>query len=179
LYILLRYLVAEVGRFKMNKSCRLLVAAAAVGVTALTAGCSGGGVDRDALAETPEGQAFLYRDAVMTLVANKMLTLGDMARGDIPADDAVFTKAATDLATLAGMTTEGFMPQGIPAGSRAMQAIWDNWSDFETRAKNFQDAAQAVADAAQSGGLAGARDLVRPLQQTCGGCHSTYRAPEE
>lgn len=162
----------------MNKSCSRLLAATAVLGLALTAGCSGGGVDRDALAETPEGQAFLFRDAVMTLVASKMLTVGDMARGDIPADDAVFTKAATDLAALAGMATEGFMPQGIPDGSRAMPEIWDNWSDFEARAMDFQNAARAVADAAQSGGLEGARDLVRPLQQTCGGCHSTYRAPE-
>lgn len=162
----------------MKKSCsRVLAVAAALGM-ALTAGCGGGGIDRDALAETPEGQAFLFRDAVMTLVASKMLTVGDMARGDIPADDAVFTKAAADLAALAGMTTEGFMPEGIPAGSRAMPEIWQNWSDFEARAQDFEKAAQSVAEAAQSGGLGAARDLVRPLQQTCGGCHSSYRAPD-
>jgi cytochrome c556 len=91
----------------------------------------------------------------------------------------VFTKAATDLAALSGMVTDGFMPQGAPDGSRALPAIWESWSDFEMRAQNFQEAAQAVANAAQSGGLEGARDLVRPLQQTCGGCHSTYRAPDE
>lgn len=162
----------------MKKSCSTLLAATAAIGMALTAGC-GGGVDRDALAETPEGQAFLFRDAAMTLIASKMLTIGDMARGDIPADDAVFTKAATDLAALSGMATEGFMPQGIPAGSRALPVIWEDWSDFEMRAQNFQEAAQAVAAAAQSGGLEAARDMVRPLQQTCGGCHSTYRAPDE
>jgi cytochrome c556 len=179
LYILLRYLVAYIGRFEMDKTCsRFLGVAAAIGL-ALTAGCGGGGVDRAALQETPEGQAFLFRDSLMTLVASKMLTLGDMSRGEIEADDALFTKAATDLAVLAGMTTEGFMPQGTPDGSRALPAIWESWSDFEMRAQNFQEAAQAVANAAQSGGLEGARDLVRPLQQTCGGCHSTYRAPDE
>lgn len=160
----------------MKKSCsRFLAVTAAIGF-ALTAGCGGGssGVD-----DTPEGQAFLFRDAVMTIVANKMLTVGGMARGEIEADDAVFTKAATDLATMAGMTTEGFMPQGIPGGSRAEPTIWENWSDFERRAQDFQQAAQAVADAAQNGGLAAAQDLVRPLQQTCGGCHSTYRASED
>lgn len=161
----------------MKKTCsRLLAATAAMGL-AVTAGCGGGG--DDGLADTPEGRAFLFRDAVMTVVADKMLTVGGMARGEIDADDAVFTKAATDLATMAGMTTEGFMPQGIPSGSRAMPAIWDNWSDFERRAQDFQQAAQAVANAAQNGGLDAARDLVRPLQSTCGGCHSTYRAPEE
>ena len=163
----------------MDKTCsRFLGVAAAIGL-ALTAGCGGGGVDREALQETPEGQAFLFRDAVMTLVASKMLTLGNMSRDEIPADDEVFTKAATDLAALAGMVTEGFMPEGAPDGSRALPAIWESWGDFEMRAQNFQQAAQAVADAAQSGGFAAGRDLVRPLQQTCGGCHSTYRAPDE
>ncbi|HEX6992810.1 MAG TPA: cytochrome c [Gammaproteobacteria bacterium] len=162
----------------MKKTCsRVLAATAALGMV-LVAGCGGGGIDRDALGETPEGQAFLFRDAVMTLVAAKMLTVGDMARGDIPADDAVFAKAAADLTVLAGMVTEGFMPQGIPQGSRAMPEIWENWDDFQARAQDFQKAAQAVADAAKNGGLEGARNLVRPLQQTCGGCHSTYRAPE-
>ncbi len=160
-----------------KSSSRFLAATAALGMV-LTAGCGGGGVDRDALADTPEGQAFLYRDAVMTLVASKMLTLGNMSRGEIPEDDALFTKAAGDLARLAGMVTEGFMPEGIPDGSRSVPEIWQSWSDFEARAQDFEQAAQSVANAADTGGLAAARDLVRPLQQTCGGCHSTYRAPE-
>jgi cytochrome c556 len=160
----------------MNRSCsKVLTVTAAIGL-ALTAGCGGGGQGVD---DSPEGQAFRFRDSVMTIVADKMLTIGAMARGEVEANDELFTKSATDLATMAGMTTEGFMPQGIPSGSRAMPVIWENWSDFERRAEDFRSAAQAVADAAQSGGLQAARDLVRPLQQTCGGCHSTYRAPDE
>ena len=161
----------------MNRASSSIAAVAAAVGLAVIAGCGGGGsapVD-----DTPEGQAFLFRNAVMTIVASKMKTLSDMARNEIPADDAVFTKAANDLAALAGMATEGFMPQGIPDGSRAAPEIWDDWSDFERRAQSFQDAAEAVADAANNGGVEAARELVRPLAQTCGGCHNTYRAPEE
>jgi len=160
----------------MKRACsRAGIAAAAIGFV-FVAGCGGGQTEAD---DSPEGRAFRFRHAVMTVVGDKTLTIGAMARGELPADDAAFTKAATDLAVMAGMALEGFMPQGIPSGSRALPAIWESWSDFERRAQDFQQAAQAVADAAQSGGLEAARDLVRPLQQTCGGCHSTYRAPDE
>jgi len=161
----------------MNNSFSKIVAVAAVSGLVLTAGCGGGG--QAELEDTPEAEAYLFRQAVMRVVANKMLTISGMARGEIPVDEAVFTKAANDVATMAGMATEGFMPQGIPNGSRAEPAIWEDWSDFEERAQNFRDAAQAVAEAAESGGFDAAQSLVRPLQDTCGGCHSTYRAPEE
>ena len=161
----------------MNNSFSKIVAVAAVSGLVLTAGCGGGG--QAELEDTPEAAAFLFRQAVMRVTANKMLTISGMARGEIPVDEAVFTKAANDVATMAGMATEGFMPQGIPNGSRAEPTIWEDWSDFEERARNFQDAAQAVAEAAESGGFDAAQSLVRPLQDTCGACHSTYRAPEE
>ncbi|HEX7080493.1 MAG TPA: cytochrome c [Gammaproteobacteria bacterium] len=155
---------------------RIAAAGAFIGM-AMLAGCGGGGPAE--VEDTPEGEAFVFRDAVMHAVAYKMTPIGGMARGEIPVDDAVFRKAASDVATLSGMLLEGFMPQGIPAGSRATPDIWMNWTDFEQRAKAFQDAAQAVAEAAESGGVEAARDLVRPLLDTCGGCHRTYRAPEE
>lgn len=160
----------------MKRACsRAGIAAAAIGFV-FVAGCGGGQTEAD---DSPEGWAFRFRHAVMTVVGDKTLTIGAMARGELPADDAAFTKAAIDLAAMARMATEGFMPQGIPSGSRSLPAIWDSWSDFERRSEDFERAAQALAEAAQSGGLEAARDLVRPLQQTCGGCHSTYRAPDE
>ena len=146
-------------------------AVAALGLT--VAGCQGGG-DAE-MDDSPEAQAFRYRQAVMRVIAQKMMPLGGMARGDVEVDEELFEKSATDLATVAGMTTEGFMPQGIPAGSRSVPAIWDNWSDFEAKAQDFQQAAQALADAATSGGFAAAQSLVQPVAQTCGGCHRTYR----
>ncbi|MBN1238788.1 MAG: cytochrome c [Gammaproteobacteria bacterium] len=150
-------------------------AVAALGLT--VAGCQGGGEAE--LEDTPEAQAFLFRQAVMRVIAQKMVPLGGMARGEVPVDEELFTKSATDLETMAGMATEGFMPQGIPSGSRALPAIWENWSDFEQKAQDFQQAAQALADAAESGGFEAAKDLVQPVAQTCGGCHRTYREREE
>lgn len=161
----------------MNKAVRSIAAVGAVIGLGVIAGCSSGEPAVDPM--SPEGAAFLFRESVMTIVGNKMMTLNNMVRGEIPADDQLFTKAANDLVAMAGMTTEGFMPQGTPGNSRAAPEIWSDWENFESRAAAFEEAAQAVANAANNGGLEAARDLVRPLSQTCGGCHMNYRLPED
>lgn len=156
---------------------KTLAIAASVAVVAL-AGCGGGGgaaVEDD----SPEAQAYEYRHAVMELIANKMGTVGGMARGDIPDDQAAFTKAASDLVTLAGMMVEGFETQGIVAGSRATPDIWANMADFRAKAQDTVNAVTAVANAAQSGDFAGAKELAGNIGGTCGGCHRPYRAAAE
>jgi cytochrome c556 len=155
---------------------RIASIGAVVALGLAAAGCSGGG---EAVDDSPEGEAYMYRDAVMHAIAHKMGSLGGMARGEITVDEDQFVKDATDLGVLAGMATEGFMPQGTPAGSRAMPEIWENWDDFQQKAQAFEDAAQSLSDAAESGGFMAAQGLVQPVAQTCGGCHRTYRAPEE
>jgi cytochrome c556 len=166
-------------RAQMKKKFSRIATIGAVFALGLTVASCGGGGGEPAVDDSPEAQAFRFRQAVMRVTAHKMVPLGGMARGDVPVDEALFTKSATDVATMAGMSTEGFMPEGVPAGSRSMPAIWENWSDFEQKAQDFQRAAQALADAAESGGFEAAQGLVQPLAQTCGGCHRTYRERDE
>lgn len=158
----------------MNKALKIL---GTVSGLALLAACGGGGPQFDA--ESPEGQAYLFRDSLMTLVADKMATLGGMAREEIPLDEEQFVKDASDLAALAGMTLEGFETEGLVAPSRSLPEIWSNWDDFQQKAMDFQEAAEALADAAQSGGFAAAQGMVQGTAGTCGGCHRTYRARTE
>ena len=129
--------------------------------------------------DSPEGQAYAYRHAVMELIASKMGTVGGMARGEIPDDQAAFTKAAADLVTLTGMITEGFEQEGIVAASRATPDIWTNMSDFEQKAQDLVSAVTAVSRAAQSGDFAGAKELAGDVGATCGACHRPYRAAAE
>lgn len=152
------------------------IAIAASVVLAALAGCAGGGAPED---DSPEGQAYAYRHAVMELIAAKMGPVGGMARGEIPDDQATFTKAAADLVTLAGMVTEGFEQEGIVAASRATPEIWANMSDFDQKAQDLVDAVSAVSAAAQSGDFAGAKELAGDIGGTCGGCHRPYRAAAE
>jgi len=129
--------------------------------------------------ESPEGQAFLFRQAVMRVAAKKSATIGGMARGEIPVDEAAFAKAVNDLVVVAGMMTEGFMPQGAPGDSRALPEIWTNWADFEQKAADLVTGVQGVADATRTGGFAAASPLVQGMAGNCGGCHRTYRMRTE
>jgi cytochrome c556 len=129
--------------------------------------------------ESPEGRAFLYRQSIMRVAAYKSATIGAMARGEVPVDEAAFAKAVNDLAAVAGMMAEGFMPQGAPEGSRALPEIWTNWADFETKADALVTAAQGLADATRTGGFAAGSPLVQSTAGNCGGCHRTYRMRTE
>lgn len=143
----------------------------------LIAGCGGGGSAEDE--DTPEAAAFRFRDAVMTLLAAKALTVGGMARGDIAVDEAEFSKSVNDLAALSGMLVEGFMPEGMPNGSRAMPEIWQNWDDFAKKAGELESATMGLAEASNNGGFSAAQGLVQGTISNCGACHRAYRKREE
>jgi cytochrome c556 len=75
------------------------------------------------------------------------------------------------------------MPSLFPAGtnehpSGAKATIWQNWTDFEAKARDL---------ATESGKLAGGETLdlrvltkqVARVSQTCSNCHETYRAKHQ
>jgi cytochrome c556 len=115
----------------------------------------------------------------MRVLASKMALLGAMARGEAEVDDAAFRKAASDLDALAGMVTEGFMPEGAIEVSATLPETWTNWSDFQAKANDLEQAASALAEATQSGGFQAGQSLVQSTAGTCGGCHRSYRRRDE
>jgi cytochrome c556 len=145
------------------------------------AGCGqGGGGKAGAPAEdTPEQQAFEFRDGLMHALSWKVGKLRGMAQGDIPVDDAVAVKSARDVAAIAGMLTDGFIPNSIVKGSAALPEIWMNFPDFQQKAADLQTASTALADAAQANGFAAAKGMVQAVGQSCGGCHRPYRKRQE
>lgn len=162
----------------MKNASTAFVTTAVVTAALLLSGCgqSGGGAMVD---DSPEGRAYQYRHAVMELAAAKNAILGGMNRGERPDDPALFGKAASDLATLVGMITEGFEQEGIAAGSRALPDIWTNMGDFDQKAADLAAAVQAVVDASEAGDFAGAKELAGNIGSNCGACHRPYRAPAD
>jgi len=142
-------------------------------------GQSGSGGGKGAADDTPEQQAFDFRNGVMEALSWKVGKLRGMAQGDIPVDDAVAVKTARDVAALAGMLPDGFIPNSIVKGSIALPEIWMNFPDFQQKAGDLQMAATALADAAQANGFAAAKGMVQPIGQACGGCHRPYRKRQE
>lgn len=162
----------------MKEAFPKLMAAGAVASLVVVAACGGSGGAPE-LDDSPEAQAFRYRNAVMEIAAYKATRIGGMHREEIPLDEDVFVESTRDLAAVSGMMLEGFMPEGAVGPSRAMPAVWENWDDFEQNAQAFQDAAEMLAATAEQEGFEAARGLVQPMLGTCGDCHRTYRASEE
>lgn len=142
-------------------------------------GQSGGGSAQAPAEETPETAAFGYRSAIMESIAYKVAQARGMAQGEIPVDEAAFQKHARDVAALAGMIVEGFIPNSAVAGSAALPDIWTNMADFQQKAADLQNAAQSLADATAANGFEAAKGMVQAVGQTCGGCHRPYRRRQE
>ena len=143
-------------------------------------GQQGGGAAAGAAADdSPEYQAFQFRDGAMHALAWKVGKLRAMAQGDIPVDNAVALKNARDAAALAGMLPDGFIPNSIVKGSLALPEIWMNFSDFQQKASDLQTAASALADATQANGFEASKGMVQAVGQSCGGCHRPYRKRDE
>jgi cytochrome c556 len=146
----------------------------------LLASCGqGSGPAPAAVDDSPEGQAWEYRKGVMHAVSWKVGQLRGMAQGDIPVNDMAALEGARDVAALAAMMPEGFIPNSAVPGSGALPEIWTNFADFEQKANDLQTAATALADATAANGFEASKGMVQAVGQSCGGCHRPYRRREE
>ncbi|HEY9183191.1 MAG TPA: cytochrome c [Gammaproteobacteria bacterium] len=159
----------------MKKICTLLGASV---VPFLLISC-GGGAPQATIPETPEGAAFQFRSNLMNVLAYKVAQARGMAQGEIPVDEAAFKKHASDVVVLSGMIVEGFIPNSAIEGSAALPEVWTNMADFQAKAADLQNAAQALADSANQNGFEAAKGMVQAVGQTCGGCHRPYRRRQE
>jgi cytochrome c556 len=115
----------------------------------------------------------------MRTIAYKVAAARAMAQGEAPVDEALFVKHARDVATLASMIPEGFIPNSAVEGSAALPDVWTNMADFQQKAADLQNAAQSLADAAAANGFEAAKGMVQAVGQTCGACHRPYRRRQE
>jgi cytochrome c556 len=160
----------------MKKTFATLLGVILVPLAVVSCGGQAPGAAAD---DTPEMAAFHYREAVMNAVAYKVAQARGMAQGEIPVDEALFAKHARDVATLASMIPEGFIPNSAVEGSAALPEVWTNMADFKQKAADLQNAAQALADAVGANGFESAKGMVQAVGQACGGCHRPYRQRQE
>jgi cytochrome c556 len=142
------------------------------------ASCGGGG-GAAAVDDSPEGQAVQYRQSAMRMLGYKVGALRAMASGEAPVDEAKFRKDAADVAALAGMLPEGFTPNTASARSNAKPEVWTNQADFQQKAADLKNAADALASTAASQGFEAAKGMVQAVGGTCGACHRPYRQRAE
>lgn len=163
----------------MKKLAVTLLSAVLVPMLVVSCGGQKAPAGGAAQADTPEAQAFGFRDGVMKAIAWKVGKLRGMAMGEIPVDEAAAKKYAHDVASLAGMITEGFIPNSIVPGSAATPDIWMNFPDFTQKAADLQKAAEALAEAADANGFEASKGMVQAVGSSCGACHRPYRKRQE
>ena len=143
------------------------------GIACMALVACGGGSDPN----SPEYQAFVERDALMQDLGEAQELLNDMAAESIPVDEAAFRAAAQTVAQRASGMLGVFENQTIVVESRTKPEVFTNWADFTAKHGALVTAANALNEAASTGGFAAGRSLVAPLRETCGNCHRPYRGP--
>lgn len=128
-----------------------------------------------------ENPAVKARQAVMTLYAFNLGTLGAMAQEKMPYDANTAAMAAKNLAALSHLDISAMWPADTDNfsidGTRALPDLWANFPDVGAKAQALQVAADAMAAAAGTD-LASLQAAMGPLGGACGDCHKAYRASE-
>lgn len=150
----------------------------AIAATALTLGLSlSVPSNAHASAFTDADKAVEYRQQALQLVRENFSFMAGMVRGEIDFDGAMFEQRAKALAHLSHTPWDGFQHAGenYRGNGDALPAVWENWSDFESRSVQFQADAKALADAAASHELSDVRSHFMATARNCQQCHNTYR----
>lgn len=113
----------------------------------------------------------MKRMKAMEQSASALKVLGQIAKGQRAYDAALAVRTQKALVAASGATATLFKSQATDPKSEALPAIWQNWSDFQKRAKASNRAAKALD--ASSAGTIGAG--LGAIGQTCSGCHELYR----
>ncbi|MCL4410546.1 MAG: cytochrome c [Gammaproteobacteria bacterium] len=119
-----------------------------------------------------------YRQSAFKLIRENFGYMSGMVRGEIDFDAEQFQKRSKALVHLSNIPFDAFTGAGENAtnNSDALPAIWQNWSDFESKRDAFQSAALELAEAAESGNVRDIRPKFMATARTCQQCHEGYRA---
>lgn len=128
-------------------------------------------------AQTNVAASIAARQDAMKAQGGAMRTLTPIVRGEQPWNQQAAVQAATTLNNTAKAIPTVF-PQGSgpEAGKTdALPAIWQNWADFQAKAKALETESAKLLQLAQAGDEAGFKAQFPAVGRTCGGCHEGYR----
>ncbi|MGQ8363990.1 c-type cytochrome [Glaciecola sp. 1036] len=119
-----------------------------------------------------------FRQSILKLVYSNMGPLGAMAKGQIDFDAAKMETNAKRIAQLGMMMEDYFAPDtsGFDVDTEALDAIWENSADFNQKAMDMVEAAQALEKVAASKDEDNYRKAIGAVGGTCKACHDAYKA---
>lgn len=133
---------------------------------------------------TPEERAAAAVDTRKSLFKMLRFNIGPiagMAQG-APWDAEVAERNARRIAVMATMIPEVLEYDTSDYDSidtTALDIIWENQGDIETKAQALIDNANAFADAAATGNMGQAMGAFRAFGGSCGNCHDEYRVDND
>lgn len=113
------------------------------------------------------------RMEVMTDMAKRNRAISQRLRNK--RDLAAIKADAETIATHAVHMTHLFPAGSTQSPTQARKALWDNWPDFEGKAKALETAGKALAET-NAGDVAALNRAAAAMTRTCAGCHEKYRA---
>jgi cytochrome c556 len=119
-----------------------------------------------------------YRQMLMSVVGGNMGAMGDIMKNrlDLPGHVAVH---AGQMAALAPLIAPAFKENVETDATDAKPEIWQDWAKFESKIADFEKAARNLETAAKGSDPAAVGAAMKALGKSCGGCHKSFRKPEE
>ena len=115
-----------------------------------------------------------YRQNVMKSVSGHMGAIVDILKNGLPLKDHIVDHALS-MQQISRMTLSMF-PEGSGKGrTKSKQVIWENWSEFESAANDFERESVKLFEVAESGDMEALAKQVRATGKTCSGCHRNFR----
>ena len=122
------------------------------------------------------------RQAYMGVLGYNMGMLGGMASGKMDYDADLASAAANNLALAAKMNNSTMWPQGSDMDNaedtRAKAALWANFPEVVEHLDDLKTASASLASTAGNG-LSALQKGLKPVGQTCKGCHDDFRAKDD
>jgi cytochrome c556 len=114
-----------------------------------------------------------YRQGIMNSLRTQTGSLRSIVDGEVAYAGHARARAQS-IHELAQMLSDIF-PESA-TGGRAKSEIWQDADDFAEKVAAIQSAAAQLAEVAEMGDLEAVGEALGGVQQTCRGCHMTFRA---
>ena len=144
--------------------------------------------DPPSLAHSKAKGVVKQRMDLMQELKDTMKTVTPMFKGKAPYDEAKVKAAGKRIHAHAGANMTELFPKGsLEHPSEALPAIWKDWPDFTSRAKNLKslgkelaknagkNAPEGVTLSPEVAALLPATATFKKIVEACSTCHETYR----
>ena len=119
--------------------------------------------------------AIKYRQAAFSMISVQIGDMGAMLKGKVPFDAEQFKMRANNAAALSKMPWEAFYAGTDKGDTSALAAVWSDNETFTKKATAFQQYADELAVAAQSGDKAVIGKAFGAWAKGCKDCHKQFK----